>query len=801
MAQDAPAAEPTVAPAATQPAPAEPPTPPEAGVVRQNGEGLRLNFQDASINAVLDELSAAAGFIVVKEVKPEGKVTLVSRQPVSPEEAVNLLNTVMHQAGYAAIQQDRVLKIVNRDQAKRANIPVRSGSDPEQIARTDQLITQVIPLRYASATQLKEDLTPVINPEADFTANASANALVITDTSANVRRIVEIIRALDTSLASSVDVRVFVLQYATATSAAELINNVFQNAQPVGDTQAQQGGGGGRDGGGGGGGPGGFGGFGGGGGGGGGGGRFQRMMQQMQDANQRGNQIRAAADERTNTVVVTGPTETLPIVERVLRELDANPAAEVAVFVYPLKNANALNAEAVLNSLFNGTTTAGRSQTNLQNARQQSGIQSRSRGTGTGAGTGTRGTGAGGGFGGGGTGGGFGQGGFGQGGFGQGGFGQQGTQGRFGGNTGATNRVGNLSANAQRNASDLSGEVTIIADPDTNSLVVRTSPKNFDRVREVLDELDRPLPQVLIKVLIAEVTHDNDFDLGFEFAALNLRAGGNGQSLSTDFNLDAAEGGLVVSILESDFTATLRALEQDGKLEVLSRPYILASDNQLASITVGQEVPFITNTRITETGQTINTIEYSDIGILLDVIPHINKEGLVIMDVAPEISTLTGTTVPISETVEAPVFAKRSAQSRVAVPTGHTVVIGGLMEDRKTETISKVPFLGDLPFIGHAFKRTQHTGAKTELLIFLTPHVAARPEVLREMGQQELDGTKLVPGAIRPGAFEEHIEGLHRGEVYTPAPATPFAPGAEPVATPPPPPPLDPPPPVEDFEP
>jgi general secretion pathway protein D len=133
---------------------------------------------------------------------------------------------------------------------------------------------------------------------------------------------------------------------------------------------------------------------------------------------------------------------------------------------------------------------------------------------------------------------------------------------------------------------------------------------------------------------------------------------------------------------------------------VLSRPYILASDNQLPSITVGNQVPFITNTRITDNGQTINTIQYQDVGIILNVTPHINPDGVVIMDVIPEVSQLTGTTVPISDQVSAPVIAKRSAESRVGVRTGQTIVIGGLMEDRKTSTVNKIPLLGDLPIVG-----------------------------------------------------------------------------------------------------
>lgn len=713
------------------------------GITRQNG-GMLLNFVDASIDIILDELSSAAGFIVVKEIKPEGRVTLVSKQPVSPAEAVSLLNTVLRNAGYAAIQQDRILKIVNKDAAKRLNIPVRSGNDPEKIAKTDELITQVIPLRFADATQLKTDLGPLISSEADFTANASANALVITDTSANIRRVVEIVAALDTNLGSAVDVKVFQLKFANATTAARLINEVFGNLDATRPQQNQGGnnnpGGGGDDG------P---------------GGRFRRFMEQAARNNQqssRTGKVSAGADERTNSIIVTGPSDLLETVSSVIKELDSNPAAEETVYVYRLKNAQALNLEQVLNSLFNGTPITNRTSTSnadtLRNARSSSSGFSgsgRSGNTGTRGNTGTNNP-----------------------------FGTFG--GMFGQNTGRTQTFGgtrtntqNVSANAQAVASDLAGQVSIIADTDTNSLLIRTAPGNYPRVKSVLDEMDKPVRQVLIKVLIAEVTHTNGTDIGAELSALNIRASGNGQQAQTNFLIPGIQQngtGLVVQLLETDFQATIRLLETQGKLDVLSRPYILASDNQLASITVGQEVPLIDSSRITDTGQTINTLSYQDVGILLDVIPSINPDGLVILDVAPEISTLTGETVPISDTASQPIIAKRSAQTRVGVRSGNTIVIGGLMEDRVTESVNKVPLLGDIPLLGEAFKRTVKNKAKTELLIFLTPHVADSPDQIPGMSKEEVDGTKLLPKAIGPGVYDEHKQGMQRGDPAATQPAT-----------------------------
>jgi general secretion pathway protein D len=329
-----------------------------------------------------------------------------------------------------------------------------------------------------------------------------------------------------------------------------------------------------------------------------------------------------------------------------------------------------------------------------------------------------------------------------------------------------------LTPGLERAFTELSGEVFVVADLDTNALLVTTASKYRAQVRKIIDELDRPVPQVLIKVLVAEVTHDDDEDYGVDFSVLNRRPSGLGQSVGTNFgNAAATGGGLVVSVLEANVTATIRALANKGKLDVLSRPYILASDNQLASILVGQKVPLIQNTRTLEDGQQINAFDYEDVGIILDVTPHINPDGQVILDVAPEISQLTDTDVAVSPGLAAPVINIRSAESRVEVKNGQTVVIGGLMEDRKTSLITKVPILGDIPVLKEIFSRTRRTKTKTELLIFLTPHVAEGPGALDMMTDDELGGTKLAPNAVEPGMFQEHLNGMGRGAMPMTRPA------------------------------
>jgi general secretion pathway protein D len=725
-----PSQPPSTAPGETAP-PATPKKPLEGPIL--------LNFKDAAIHAVLEYLSEAAGLIIVEETPVDGRVTVISRQPLSVDEAVSLLGSVLKAKGYAAIRTDRTLKIVTLDQAKKAALPVRSGIDPEKIEPSDQMIIHVIPIQFADATQLKRDLATLIPTYADLSANASTNALILTDTQTNVRRFVEIIKALDSRMATVSEVKVFQLKYANAANAARLITDLFRQDQ-TGQQGARMGGPfgaiqsfmmGGR------GGP--------------GGPQGQGSDQQTS----RLQKVTASSDDRTNTLVVSAPPDQMKVIEGIVKELDANPTEEQGVFTYPLRNAKAVNLEGVLNSLFgwSGGTTAGRTTSTPGTSQFRAG-QTGARNTGSSRSGGSGSSG-------------FRSSGMGSGGFGSGGFGSSGlAAGRTGATQSRATGVGGtrISPTTASAASDLAGQVFVVADEDTNSLLVTAASKNFEKIKSILEELDRPVPQVLIKVLIAEVTHDNSLDLGVEFSVLNMNAAGTkGETYSTDFSVAAQTGGVVVKLLHDDYTATLRALATTGKLDVLSRPYILTSDNQEAWIQVGQYVPFIAYTQLTDTGITNNSYQWEDIGIILNVMPHINPDGLVIMDVYQEISDLTETTVPLSATTTAKALAKRAAQSRVAIRDGQTIVIGGLMADRSTDTERKVPLLGDIPGLGALFRRTVTTKTKTELLIFLTPHVAKVPDDLKAMSEDEQAGIKVVPKAVAPGAFKDHMEGMQRG--------------------------------------
>ncbi len=208
-------------------------TPARAAVVVPDATGeeanIKLNFKDTPLEAVLQYLSEIAGFIIIADTEVSGKINAFSHQPLTKTEAVDLLNTILISKGFAAIRNGRTLTIVKKEDAKKRLIPVISGSDPEMIPAKDQIVTQILPIRYANAQQLVQNLTPLLDENATLSANESSNALILTDTQANIRRMAQIIAALDTSISGITTMRVYPLRNASAVDAAEVMNKVFGN--------------------------------------------------------------------------------------------------------------------------------------------------------------------------------------------------------------------------------------------------------------------------------------------------------------------------------------------------------------------------------------------------------------------------------------------------------------------------------------------------------------------------------------------------------------------------------------------
>jgi general secretion pathway protein D len=879
-------------------------------VVKNGGVKVKLNFQDAPLQTVLEYLSDAAGLTIISnEPIYDSRITVISRQPIPLADAVSLINSILKEKDLTTILRGKTLKVVTLAKAKTENIPVYSGQDPDDVVPSDDIVHYVVPVSHVTATALKENLKVLLPDYASLEANEDGNALIITDTMANIKRLMQIVKALDTHMATVAEIRVFRLINADATSAANLINTMFQQQQS--SSRNQQGprnpiemmmqGMRGR-------GP------------GSGGGSGSETSSQNQGGSSVNVQVVAAADDRTNSVVVRGPADALNIVANMVKQLEDTTAKVAGVKIFQLRYADALNTAEMINQLFGQEQTSSQnqqaggfgpmmfrgpgsnnnqqtqrnqetgsaarvaaaadsqtntvvvtgpddvlevvaeviknldtqlpnvadvkvfhlkyadaqdtaglinevfgqsrtsSQTTRSSSRQNQQIQFLRGGPGAFPGM------------------------------------QQTTQSSgvsdvtviasadsrtnsivVSGptetlkaitqiikeldenpeqerkifvyhlkNADATNLKGivnslfseikafnqtgsttgqqfqgqqrvaqqvvpasQTSSSSESNANDLSQDTYLEADKDTNSLLVLTSSRNYELLKPIIDELDKPVGQVLIKVLLAEITHNDDLDLGTEFSAWNLRGAGdsNNVEFSTKFP-PTQTSGLKATVLDRTLNVTIRALQETGKLNILSRPYILTRNNQTATITVGSQVPFATGETTSNVG-TQTTTEYRDIGIILEVTPSINPDGLVNMTVKPEISSITGQTVQISERLNLPIFATRTSETKVAIKDGQTIVIGGLMQDEVHDNVSKVPLLGDIPLLGNLFKRTTKSKDKTELLIFLTPHVAPDALALQPISDRERLRSNLSNDESIQDIYKKHMEAMEDTDTKT----------------------------------
>jgi len=344
------------------------------------------------------------------------------------------------------------------------------------------------------------------------------------------------------------------------------------------------------------------------------------------------------------------------------------------------------------------------------------------------------------------------------------------------------------------------GNAIIQIDPETRSVVVISDEETHTEIAKVIANLDHPKPQVLIKVVFIEVTLDKNLDVGIEgnysfkvghgapsitgtststtTSTKTTTAGTTQTTKTTNTPITAVTSGTGIAqtlfglasnstakgafsqIVGENWNATLHMLASNGNAQVLSRPSIMARNNQQAVIVVGKEVPLVTSSQVTTLGETVNSITYQDVGIILRVTPFITSEKSVEMIVAPEISSLSDQTVAISSSVNAPVINKRSAETVVVTPNATTVVIGGLMQKEITSSIDKVPILGDIPLLGRAFRHTVKAETRSELLIFLTPYIIESDQKLREVTQNEANHAEISRETLSPEDIRDSLDTL-----------------------------------------
>lgn len=311
----------------------------------------------------------------------------------------------------------------------------------------------------------------------------------------------------------------------------------------------------------------------------------------------------------------------------------------------------------------------------------------------------------------------------------------------------------------------LEREVTIVGDAKSNSVLVNASPRYMEQVESIIKELDIDPPQVLIQVILAEITLNENSDYGL---TLNEKVGtipfrSSLEFSSRDFFTQPVTGSFSVGF--SDLSLVLSAMQAQGRLQLLSNPSITIANNEDGRIQVGQEVRLPDSTLTTEFGSQSSSVTPEDVGVILEVRPTINPDGFVRMQVRPTLSRLSEQTTEISETFRSPIIDKREAETTVTVKDGETVVLGGLIEERSERRDMKVPFLGDIPVLGALFRSETETRVRTELLIVLTPHVVSSNDdrLLIEETRRRIDdmplSTELIE-QIRRGRLDSQGDGL-----------------------------------------
>ncbi|MCI0343621.1 MAG: hypothetical protein L0216_21155, partial [Planctomycetales bacterium] len=604
---------------------------------QQPREGIGFNLREVPFSTLIEFLSKNLGAVVIvdddaKKALEGKKLTAVSPDAVSPAKVIEFLNTALADHKVTAIRVRDVVRIVTTERARKETFEIGVGADPEQIPIGDQVIIHIVPLRFAGAEDVKKELGEMVSDKVKLLFNSRSNALVLTGAATQVRQFVTVVRALDTQVFGGIKVWRKTLVNANCDDVARVIREVFA---PPGTTQPQrpQQGGGFRE-------------------------MFRMFSGQGGDQGQAKpsplSEVKVSTETRTNTVIVSADESAVKEIEALVEDLDKIRIPPPYTLIRPLKNADAANVSTILTDLFRNQPA----QTSRQTAQNRATTQQQNpfaRFFGQG-----------------------GQGGAGQGGAGQGG--QGGGQrpaggGQQGGGGGGMARplAGGMApewavpllqegggdaggqptpipipiptpqgpegpaAAAQGQVQGVQGEVRVRADADSNSIIIVTDPKNIEEINRIIDRLDQVRPEVLIKCFVAEVTLDDQSELGVEWRwsdDLHVRHDPGTGSATTNYDLTAPSRalGFQYQLLSENIDILVKALKRSGKLKVLSAPRVLALDNEQAEINVGRRVPFIRNTRVTQDGQTLNTVEYEDIGIILRVTPHVNPEGQVRME-------------------------------------------------------------------------------------------------------------------------------------------------------------------------
>ena len=618
-----------------------------------------VNIRNADIQAFITQVAEMTGknFVIDPRVRSRD-VTVISKQALTSAEVYELFLSVLQVHGYAAVPAGDVVKIVNNTVAKHSNLPLVQSRG----INGEELITRVIPIRNTPVDELVPVLRPLVPQYGHLAAVSSANALIISDHSDNIRRIEAILSHLDQS--ESQEVFIMQLEHAWVGDLVKLLENLTPEK----------------------------------------GGRRKDQP----------SSVTLVADERTNRLIIRGDRDAVDRLRSLVIELDIPQNQTGGVQVVRLSHADAKTLAELLKTFSDGATE------------QKSG---------------------------------------------------------------------------DKTAATTGSKVSIQADESLNALVIRAEPALMTEIKSVINQLDVRRAQILIEAAIVEVTGEKGRQLGFQYAAGNEEDGVGGVNFS---NFGLSVNNILTSILADDpslsggltdgLTIGGGAVDEDGNLQwavimqalssttaanLLSTPSILTLDNQEASIIVGENVPFVTG-QSTSTGAGVSnpftTIQREDVGLTLKVTPHLAGERSIRLELEQETSSVKDTATSAAVDI---VTTKRKIQTTVLADDGETIVLGGLIRDDISETVRKVPLLGDIPLLGTLFRSTSKSRNKQNLMVFLRPTILVDSNRLVKMTRKNYLGiTALQFEVSKNGELErtvrnplpENVDHLFQGRSRVPQP-------------------------------
>lgn len=686
-----------------------------------SARNILLDVRGLSIDVVLKILSEATGLTVVKDPDLDVQLTIICPRQVTVDEALEILNAELSVINYTTVRQGNVLKVTSFENAAKINTEIHMGTDANAFAPGDRFITQIVPLQSLDAATTADELGNYST--GSIVPNLATNTLYISDTASNVQKMLGIINEMEKRSAASV--RRFPLKYVAAEEIADLLSDYLTGVGGGGGgTTANRPG-------------------------------YERRLQPTRNqptnrpvatprpsqpaaATAGGSGIQVLTDARTNSLIVQASPERLEATEHFLAAIDVPVDYSSTLAVIPVKYARVDMLANRLIEVLGGTPKTTSSNT-PSSSRTSSGSSSsgnyRTSGTGTTAA-----------------------------------FVPDATPSQTGpgvvlaqGNSDAAGNI--LPIQSQTTGTTPVGrtgegrvvplidmtDIVIVPDPATGSLIVNASPEKLELVKQLVQKLDVTPTQVMVQAVIAEVTLSKTNQLGIEWKLNGNNSLGTGiaDTLSTAFGMQQKDSsgndipllGLswsVGSLLKGDrFEGLLNAMRQDSNVRILSTPRIFAYSGETSTINVSTQVPFAKGTLASDTGSISTSFDYQPVGIVLEVTPSVSQDGLVSMAVSQTADDLLRYD-QISPDLKLPVVAKRLVESTgVSVQDGDTAVLGGLMQDRITRSVTGIPLLKDLPLVGWAFRNKNTIKEKTELLVFLTPYVLRTPEETRMFAERE----------------------------------------------------------------